>query len=123
MRGATDSGIVPPKSSAVPLTSDRQIGAVLLDALLHILVHASRQTIERDEAADGEGDAKRRENGPRRPTLEIAERELNMVQLADLMCPHGGLLEHLAILDLNSPRAAIGVTASCVTRTSVTPRA
>ncbi|MGA8688800.1 MAG: hypothetical protein WB662_02545, partial [Methyloceanibacter sp.] len=65
-----------------PATSDRQIGAVLFDALLHILVHASRQTIERDEAANGEGYTKRRENGPCRPALEIAECELSMVQLA-----------------------------------------
>ena len=81
MRGATDSGIVPPRSGP-SAASDRQIGAVLLDALLQILVHASRQTIERNEAANGEGNAKRCEHGSRRPTLEIAECELAVIHLA-----------------------------------------
>jgi hypothetical protein len=55
---------------------------MLLDALRQILLNALRQAIERDEATDGKRDANGGKNGPRRSSLEIAERELKMVQLA-----------------------------------------
>ena len=48
-------GDCPTKGFGDPAASGRQIGAVLVKALLHVLVHAARQTIERDEAAKRRG--------------------------------------------------------------------
>ena len=52
---------------------DGEVGPPLLEALLHILLHAARLAIERDEAAYGERHAECGEDRARRPALQIAE--------------------------------------------------
>ena len=59
-----------------------EIGAALLEGLLHILVDTARQAIKRDEAAYGNGDAEHGENRAGGPALKIAEGELQVVHVA-----------------------------------------
>ena len=114
MRGPMVSGMVPPNSSAVPVASDGQVGAVLLDALLNILLHALREAVERDEAADRDRHAGRGEDRARRSALQIAERELEMVHLAAFRNLARRPFRQATILDADLPRASGGEV--CVVR-------
>src|SRR5689334_17046306 len=61
---------------------DGEIGAALLEGLLHILVDAARQAIKRNEAAYGNGDAEHGENRAGGPAPEVAEGKLQVVHNA-----------------------------------------
>ena len=59
-----------------------QIGAMLVEALLHVLLHAVGEAVKGDETADSESDAEHRQDRPRRPASEVAEGELQMIHEA-----------------------------------------